>query len=202
MTDDTNDGFRPTRRSVLRLGAMSALGIGIGIPAVSGSVAATMCPKTPGYWANNPDYSSPTDNWAVLGPNGDTNYALRGVTMTHDEWREFLVAPTKGDKANIMAKHYLAIVLNLRNRPGDDPGCTSDGATIQYGDYAGYTIEEVKNMAGNWLGNSAWSNGGKQKSWYVSVGGDMVDGEPLKDTLDAFNNDPGSLGLDCPCNDR
>ncbi|AKU07003.1 hypothetical protein [Haloferax gibbonsii] len=200
MTDDTNDGFKPTRRSVLRLGAMSALGIGIGIPAVSGSVAATMCPKTPGYWANHAEYSDPEDNWAVLGEGPNSEYTLRGVTKTHDEWREFLVAPTKGDKANIMAKHYLAIILNLRNRPGNDPGCTSGGATIQYGYYAGYTIEEVKNMAGTWLSNSSWgSNGnGKQTSWYA--GG--VDGEKLKDTLDAFNNNPGSLGLDCPCNDR
>ncbi|WP_058828096.1 hypothetical protein [Haloferax sp. Q22] len=183
MTNDTNDGFKPTRRSVLRLGAMSAIGIGIGIPAVSGSVAATIdCPKTPGYWANHPE------TWP------GTELTIAGKTKSNEYWRGILLDPPKGDKAKIMLKHYIAAVLNLRTLQS---GCTS--ATIKYGYYEGYTIEQVKNMAGTWLKHtSSWQNGRKQTSWYAN---DM-DGEKLKDTLDAFNNNPASLGLDCGCDDR
>jgi hypothetical protein len=171
---------------------MSALGIGIGIPAVSGSAAATVCPKTPGYWANR----APDSEWAVLDF-VDGKYTLRGVTMTLEGWRAFLVAPTKGDKAHIMAKHRLATILNLRNRPGDDPTCSD--AEISGKDY---TIQDVKNDAGTWLDATDWKHYGtkqykKQRSWYA--GG--MDGEKIKDTLDAFNNDPSTLGLRCPCDD-
>ncbi|RDZ65381.1 Tat pathway signal protein [Haloferax sp. Atlit-12N] len=187
MTDDTNGGFKPTRRSVLRLGAMSALGIGIGIPAVSGSVAATIdCPKTPGYWANHPE-TWPDEDLTIAGKEGSNEY-----------WRGILLDPPKGDKAKIMLKHYIATVLNLRTLQS---GCTS--AEIKYGYYEGYTIEQVKNMAGTWLRHtSSWQNGRKQTRWYVKVDREMVDGEKLKDTLDAFNNNPASLGLDCGCDDR
>lgn len=116
--------------------------------------------------------------------------------MTHSGWRDFLVSPTKGDKANIMGKHYLASILNLRNRPVDDPTCTD--RKLKSGPFEGHTIEMVKNKAGDWLDDSNWAEEEKQKKWMA--GG--VDGEPLKDTLDRFNNDPSSLGLSCSCNNE
>ncbi|KAB1192051.1 Tat pathway signal protein [Haloferax sp. MBLA0076] len=188
----TKDTFSTSRRSILRLGVLSAAGIGIGIPAVSGSAAATVCPKTPGYWANR----APDSEWEPLFDGSET-YNMRGVTKDLEGWREFLLAPTKGDKAHIMAKHRLATLLNLRNRPGDDQTCSD--ANIRGTDY---TIQTVKNNAGAWLDATDWANYGetnykKQRSWTV----DGMDGETIKDTLDAFNNDPSSLGLYCPCDD-
>lgn len=58
------------------------------------------------------------------------------------------------------------------------------------------TVAEAKQAATAWLAASNWPDS-RQSSWIVEVDGEQVDGEPLKDVLDAFNNDPSQLGLDC-----
>jgi hypothetical protein len=42
-----------------------------------------------------------------------------------------------------------------------------------------------------------------QRDWYVQMNGKKLDGEPIKNTLDAFNNNPARLGLyDCNCDEK
>ena len=172
LIEMTNDKFSPTRRSVLRLGAMSALGIGIGIPAVSGSVAATSCPRTPGYWANHPEA------WKVEYP-----YTINGYEFTPDN----LLDPSKGDKTLIMAKHLLATILNFQNRKSENDPCVDEPVKGSE-----YNVRDMKRKAEQWLESATPG----QKSWYA---GEM-DGEPIKNVLDAFNNNPQKLGLEgCPC---
>ncbi|WP_231727902.1 Tat pathway signal protein [Haloferax profundi] len=159
---------------------MSALGVGLGIPAVSGSAAAWECPRTPGYWANHGDEKA----WDTVG---DT-YGLTPET---------LLKPAKGDKAKIMAKHLVATKLNFQNRNDPDP-CVDD--PIEYGPFAGedMNMRAVKRLAEDWMEASNYPD--KQKRWHVTIDGEKVDGEPIKNTLDMFNNDPSKLGLyGCNC---
>ncbi|WP_416839090.1 Tat pathway signal protein [Haloferax sp. DFSO52] len=187
----TKDKFSPTRRSVLRLGAMSALGIGVGIPAVSGSVAATSCPRTPGYWANHPKA------WGVEYPYDLYGYVFvpkmkkNGPEPTNGNGDYIeLLDPSEGAKDLIMAKHLMATILNFQNRKKEDDPCLDK--PIKYGPYEGSTVREVKRKAEDWLENAEKG----QEHWYVNG----VNGEPIKNVLDTWNNNPQKLGLKyCPC---
>lgn len=194
----TTDKFSPTRRSVLRLGAMSALGVGIGIPAVSGSVAATSCPRTPGYWANHPE----REEWDSDGVKRFQEVFEAKYEYTLDASN--LLDPSKGDKTLIMAKHLMATILNFQGRKKDNyeykdedgdvifVGDKCVDAEIKYGPYAGSKVRTVKQDAEEWFMDAQ----PKQKKWTL----DGLDGEAIKDTLDAFNNNPRKLGLyECPC---
>lgn len=191
----TNDKFSPTRRSVLRLGAMSALGVGIGIPAVSGSAVATSCPRTPGYWANHPEA------WKVGYP-----YDLYGYTFVpkmktkgpndvngNGDYIELLDS-SEGQKDRIMAKHLMATILNFQNRDPPFDACVD--SEIMYGPYKGSSVRDVKRLAQDWLENATKG----QESWYVTIDGQKLDGEPIKNVLDYWNNNPSKLGLEgCDC---
>lgn len=177
MTQDETP-LAPTRRTVLRQGAIVSATSLAGITAFSGGALAHQCPRTPGYWANHawPDTI-------------DDPFTVGGVTKSIDEWKEFLVSPTGGDKASVMAKHLIATILNFQGRDRDDPGCVDEPLE----EYGGRTIREIKRQAEDWLDASVFDSEASQRSWIV----DGIDGEPLKNALDAFNNH--TLGLDCDC---
>lgn len=160
---------------------MSALGIGVGIPAVSGSVAATYCPRTPGYWANHPD----REEWSSDGVKAFQTefYNKYGYTLDASN----LLDPSKGDKTLIMAKHLLATILNFQ---GVNHDCVDN--EITRGPYKTSTVRKAKQDAEDWM---EYAEPG-QKKWDANG----MDGEAIKDTLDYFNNNPQMLGIaDCPC---
>lgn len=200
-TDQTN-GL--TRRSVLRRSAATAGAVSIGVVGFSGSAAAHYCPRTPGYYANH--------DWCTIIANSETGTTLAdllglscsngqmsgsielvgtGVSKTASEWQDFLVAPPRGDKGHIMAKTFLAARLNTFRREEDDEGCLDESIDLSAYGLGTASVRDVVHMAADWLRASNFD--GPQRSWTV----DGVDGEPLKDVLDAFNN--GTLGLDCDC---
>lgn len=168
----------PTRRTVLRQSAVLATATMGGAVSFSGSAVAHKCPRTPGYWANHewPD--------TIEDP-----FTIGGVTKPIEEWQEFLVSPPKGDKAAIMATHLIATILNFQFHAPDDPGCVDEPLE----EYGGRTIRELKREAEDWLASSSFDSEAKQRSWTVAG----VNGEPLKNALDAFNNN--QLDLDCSC---
>jgi hypothetical protein len=170
------------RRTVLKtIGASSgALLVGVGF---SGTAAATCAPRTIGYWKNH-DFPST----ALPGSDANRLYEVIGVEQDQEAWQKFLAEPAKGDKAIILGQQLVATVLNFQYRNGEDEG---DCAYEPLDDYDG-SMDDVKDAAADWLVGSSWPEE-KQTSWMV----DGVDGEELKDLLDAFNNDPSSLGLDC-----
>ncbi|WP_411962798.1 Tat pathway signal protein [Haloferax sp. YSMS24] len=175
---------------------MSALGIGIGIPAVSGSAVATACPRTPGYWANHPkawEDVAPipyplygymfVPKMKTKGPKNDVD-----ATNGNGDYIE-LLDPSEGSKDLIMAKHLMATILNFQNRKNPDPCVDSE---IMYGPYKGDSVRDVKRLAQDWLNDATKG----QEDWYA--GG--VNGEPIKDVLDYWNNNPSKLGLEgCDC---
>jgi hypothetical protein len=156
----------------------------VGVVAGAGTAAAHQCPRTPGYWANH-DWPDTIDD----------PFTFFGVTMSVAEWQGFLVDPTYGDKGTILAQHLLATVLNFQHRPRSDPECVDR----ELGDLWGHDVRWVKKRAETWLANSNWPDA--QSSWTVTVDGTSLDGEPLKDALDDWNN--GRLdGLACDCDGR
>lgn len=193
-----------TRRSVLRRTAFVAGAASLGTVGFAGTAAATFCPRTPGYWANKnwcEVTANPTTGTSVAESLGLTcvdgeptgTYSFRGgPALTAPEWQKFLVAPTRGDKGKKMAQLFLATNLNYQLRPGTDSDCIDKEIDLSAYGLGTTTVREVKSRAGVWLDESNWP--GEQRSWMA--GG--VDGEPLKDVLDAFAN--GTLPLDCDCN--
>lgn len=203
-----------SRRTVLRRGAIATGVATLGVGGLSGSALASDCPRTPGFWANhdwcavdtNPDDDEPVPGDSVAasigiyGGEGDcpdqgSEYCLVGVCKTMSEWQAFLVQNTNGDKGAIMAKTLLATSLNFQRRPSSDPDCVDNSTDFsEFGLEETTTIRDVKRRAEDWLQASAFPDGQKQKQWTVKG----MDGEPLKNVLDAFNN--GNIdGLDCDC---
>lgn len=179
MTTDSSELERgPTRRDVLRRGAVLG-GVSIaGVAAASGSAWATECPRTPGYWANH-DWPDTIDD----------PFTVAGVTWPIAEWKAFLVRSTRGDRADILAQHLVAAILNFQRQDAEDSACV-DVAIESYG---GRTMREIKADAQAWLQASAFGTDAKQTTWTV----EGTDGEPLKNALDDFNNN--RLGLECGC---
>ncbi len=180
MTDDTSDAPGVSRRTLLRSGAAAAGGAAL----LPGVASAHECPRSPGFWAHH--------EWPDTVPDP---FEIGGVTMSVEEWQSFLLAPSKGDKAHIVAKHLVATVLNFQFRgalPEGDPGCVDEPLS----EFGGRTVRQIRLAAERWLDASSFDSPEPQRSWLA--GG--VDGEPLKDALDAFNNN--RLGLDCDCDDK
>lgn len=213
MNDERKPGI--SRRKVLQRGALAVGAVSIGVTGFSGTVLAHGCPRTPGFWANhnwcevvaNPDNGNTVGDSlpGISCANGDATgtYELAGtgVSKTMSGWQEFLTSPPKGDKSLIMAKHLLATELNFHRRSGDDGDCVDEEIDLSEFGLGETTIRDVKRDAADWLRASSFGSPmpfTKQKSWTVTVDGTDVDGEPLKDVLDAFNN--GQLDLtDCDC---
>jgi hypothetical protein len=106
--------------------------------------------------------------------------------QTIEEGQAFLKMPPRGDKGVIMATHLIATILNFQGRGRSEPTCV-DSYLSAYDT----TVREAKRNAESWLGESSFP--ASQRRWRV----DGVDGEELKNVLDAFNNN--ALGLDCGC---
>lgn len=115
-----------SRRSILKSGALLAGGA-VGLPLVTGSVAATGCAYTPGYWRNHTDvwpgearhihFGTTGDH----GGNGDSNAYYYFDSEANDNLTvlQIFEAPVRGDKSLIMAKAYAAAILNGRNETQD-----------------------------------------------------------------------------------
>jgi hypothetical protein len=206
-----------SRRTVLRRGAIAAGAATVGVPALSGSASASDCPRTPGFWAThdwcavdtNPDDDEPVPEDSVaasLGlyngegdcPDQGAEYCLEqtGVCRTMSEWRDFLTHHPRGDTGVIMGQTLLATVLNYQRRPSTDDTCVDRRTDFsEYGLEETTTVREVRRRAEDWLAASNFP--ASQRQWTV----DGVDGEPLKNVLDAFNN--GQIeSLDCDCTRR
>lgn len=178
-TSDSTDALPVSRRGLLRSGAAAAGGAAV----LPGVAAAHECPRSPGYWAHN--------EWPDTIPDP---FEIGGVTMTIEEWQAFLLAPTRGDEANIVAKHLVATVVNFQFRPalsrGGDPGCVDEPLP----GFGGKTVREIRLAAERWLDASSFDDPETRQATWLAGG---VDGESLKDAMDAFNND--RLGLSCDC---
>lgn len=192
------DGFDSiNRRTLLKRGGQSALLLGVGTVGFSGTALASDCPRTPGFWANH-DWcdimsgsNSVGENVGVNCPGTSGDVTFGGITKTMPEWQAFLVAPTRGDKAKILGKHFVATTLNFQRRPRDDKAC-KDKSLSQFNDKSIRDIrQDVKAVLEDLAKTVDWSdpNVKAMKKWNGL--------EPYKDALDAFNN--GTLGLDCDC---
>ena len=182
----TNGILRLSRRSLLRRGTFATGAAMIGVAAGSGTVLASDCPRTPGYWRNHdwPEYDPDDPEFGMVDQvNRKVGTAFESVA----EGQAFLGKPKRGDTGLIMATHLIATILNFQYRGSDDPYCVD----AELDGFEG-TVRDNKRAAENWLASSAFPD--EQRSWIV----EGVDGEPLKDALDAFNNN--DLGLDCDCN--
>jgi hypothetical protein len=207
-----------TRRSVLRRGAFAAGAAVVGTAGFSGNAAATICPRTPGFWANHDWCSVPNGGGSTVGealsgidcsdPESEYTLPQTGVSKTMAEWQAFLLQPTRGDKAVKLAQTLLATKLNFQLRSSTDSGPEEEQDCVyQTTDFSAYGIDltnygfdennvaKVSALADSWLEHSNFP--GEQRDWTVLRAGKPVDGEALKDILDAFNN--GTLGLNCVC---
>lgn len=193
MSDPDSIG-RPTlsRRSVLQKSTLLASLSTVGLPALTGTAAATNdCPRSPGYWKTH----WPDD---YLGDRVDVPPA---GTMTKSEIRAVLAARPAGDTVTIMAKQYLATYINLLQRSREDRECADKVVPIDGIGTA--TWVWVKNSAMKWLRMKGWEGRpySGSRSWSPSVhvfGNGTVDGEALKDALEAFNN-AAFADLACDC---
>lgn len=192
MSSNKSKKFDMSRRSLLRKGAATSVVLGIGIPAFSGSAAATFCARTPGYWINH--------DWPV-GAFEAVN-GIPGVKFTSvEDGQEFLKAPTRGDKARIMATHFIAFVIN--NQAAFD-ACVKNPAVDVTGDGEKESMNKVANYTRQWLQelvDSGWTldDGPEVNSWYVDEEEVPVpNGEVLKDAIDDYNNHLFDIE-GCPC---
>jgi hypothetical protein len=177
-----------TRRRLLAATATAATTAGM-LGAATGSAAASACPRTPGYWANH--------DWPSSGRR-QVNAKLPGVEFgSVTEGQAFLLAPPRGDKGHILAKHLTATILNFQGVPACDTDadfcpCIDTPVRDVDGDGEPDSVRETKRLAEDWLAAAAFPD--PQRQW--RAGG--LDGEALKDLLDDFNNNrlvlPG-----CPC---
>ena len=199
----SNEDNGITKRSLLRNGATAVFVGAFGTTAFSGRAAACdFCPRSPGYWANHwhdnfgdsleipmaSDYRDPSE-------------------FSKAEIQDLLTAPTFGDKVNIMAKQYVATYLNLWLRPasGEDEDCANKPVYVE--GIGMVQWEHVKNAAQHWLDFYEWDgtihNGCETWDHMQEVEAESgeveVNGEVLKDALDAFNNNQFDE-LDCDCN--
>lgn len=222
MTDDQVHGI--SRRSVLQRGAIAGGMLAVGVTGFSGTALASDCPRTPGFWANHdwcdvlvdpndPDSASIAEAVGIddgTDPCPDPGAELcltfedtgedvtQAVCKTMKEWQMFLVANTRGDKAMKMAQTLLATNLNFSLRPSDDGTCVDRSVDFSsFGLEETTTVRDVRQRAEAWLEASGWDDTSVRR-WTVNVDGTDVDGEPLKNVLDAFNN--GEIEtLDCDC---
>ncbi len=186
--EDISGRLRISRRSLLRQGTFVSGAVMIGVAAGSGTVLASDCPRTPGYWRNHdwPEYDPDDQNTDIL----DQVYSKVGKKFDSvEDGQDFLGQPKRGDKGLIMATHLIATILNFQYRPPPDDKFCVDAELNRFEG----TVRDNKRAAEGWLEYSAFPD--EQRSWINDKG---VDGEPLKDALDAFNNN--ALGLDCDCN--
>lgn len=191
-----------SRRRVLRRG-IGTVGAGaIGTASFAGTVAAHCRPRTKGFWANValddwPDTERIEQLFTETG-------SFAGETRSMAAWQEFLTEPARGDTGVIVAQQLVATILNFQFIAGGDASCVRepvdaiDREEAAVGQEAWLpdefdTVVDVKRAADEWLQRSAFPD--PQSSWVV----DGVDGEALKDWLDAFNN--GDLPIDCPHED-
>ena len=190
MTSNRPNSFDISRRSLLRKGAATSVVLGIGVPAFSGSAAATFCARTPGYWIN---HDWPTG--ALSAVNGIAGIEFSSV----EKGQEFLKASTGGDKARIMATHFIAFVIN--NQAAFTP-CVANPAVDVTGDGTKESMNKVANYTRQWLEKlyeNGWTlDGGPEvNSWYVD-GVPVRNGEVLKDAIDDYNNHLFDIE-GCPC---
>lgn len=202
-----------TRRSVLRNGVATAGLAAVGVGSFSGTALASACPRTPGFWANH-DWcevlTSGSKEKNIIGSitckedgSAEGTYTLKGVEKDMSGWQSFLVSPIRGDKAKIMAKQLLAAKLNAFRRPGGDRDDECFNKPIDMSEYGldeVTTVDDVVTRGSAWLAGSSFDSSERQKDWVVDDvynADGPVDGEPLKNILDAFNN--GQLNLDCGC---
>lgn len=171
--------YRPSRRTVLKRGALLSGMAVVGSAGFVGSAAASTpehCPRTPGYWANHFPEGWPQDAEGDLLPvsvceeyteNGDPSLA---------DLRDYLLMPPRGDKTVIMGKHLIAAKLSLLVSGSGmfDEGCKRE-------------IERVAGAAEDWLCEEGGIGSGVRGPW-------PGDTEEWKDTLDDFNN-----GEYCDC---
>lgn len=174
-----------TRRSVLRRGAFVAAATTVGLGAFSMPVAASICPRTPGYWMNH-DWATPTTYQTVN--------ARLGLNLTSNEdGQDYLRQPPRGDKGMIMAFHLIATINNFQEacRHPDTREYQEDAVTLDDFD----NMRQVRHLAEDWLEASNFP--GPVRSWDVPSA-PYSDGETLKNYLDAYNN--GNL-FGCVCRD-
>lgn len=179
-----------SRRDALKRGATLVAAGTVGLATVTGAAtASSFCPRSPGYWMNH---------WHEKF--GETVDIPPAGTLTKAEIHGILGAPPAGDKATIMAKHYVATSLNLRLRPDPDEACANKAVAVD--GLGTVEWEDVKNRAQTWLRVAGWdgSHDTGTSEWTVHVDGidADIDGEPLTDALDAFNNTAFDE-LDCDC---
>jgi hypothetical protein len=188
IQDETEDGL--TRRGMLRQTAFVAGAATVGVGALSAPVAASSCPRTPGYWMNH--------DWPSTGLE-NVNERMLGITGTEDyfasvsDGQAFLRSPARGDKGHIMATHIVAFILNNQLACEEDVIKEVTNLT-DHADYPGdESVLDIKALAQNWLRESSFPNA--QRTWYVGTA-IVEDGEVLKDLLDEYNN--GTL-IECTC---
>ena len=185
---DKPDG--PTRRDILRSGAIAGTATLASVPLLSGTALAYDCPRTKGYWANHDwcaiDAVAESKSLQAKGldcENAETaTLALRntGVEKTIDEWRAFLLAPPRGDAVTKMGQRLLTTVLNFQLI-----GASADERV----DLTPYGVEEetvrtVKRRAETWLKSSSFDQPGFERRGWDDGG---FDGEPYANVLGAFN---------------
>lgn len=165
--------YTPSRRTVLKQGALLSGMAVVGSAGFAGSAAASFpehCPRTPGYWKNHPD------DWPTDGPNGPLDLPeLCDTSYSQDQLIEWLGMSPKGDKTIIMAKHVIAAKLSLLV---SEPEIFEEGCKRE--------VEGIVDNAEKWLCDVGIESGVKGP-W-------PDDTEEWKDALDAFNN-----GNYCEC---
>lgn len=195
--------FAVNRRTLLKTVAGTAAVSVIGLPMFASVAAASCAPRTPGYWGNHDFPAS-----ALFEPQNRL-YKVTGIQQDQEAWQEFLLQPAQGDKAKILGPHLVATVLNFQYRTSAADDCVRQEITGSEWSYLEgladedgktLTVEYVKDLAADWFAASSYPDS-KQTSWMIEVDGRDVDGEQVKNLLDAFNNDPGSLGLSCVVED-
>jgi len=98
-----------------------------------------------------------------------------------------------------MAKHLLVTLLNFQGRKKDDPECVDKNIDFSEFGLGETSVRDIAKRADDWLQASSFSNkNDRQTFWTVEVDDEDIDGEPLKDVLDAFNN-RGLEDLNCGC---
>lgn len=182
-----------TRRSVLRKTAIVSVAAGVGIPTVSGTAAASYCPRTPGYWKNH-DWPRNTQGDPVGVQN--VNDHIPGVDFAdQEEGQAFLAEPKRGDKGKIMVFHLIAYILN--NQGACDPRKNPDTTTLPGAENLDgiTTLQDLKREAQNWVRDSNFPD--PQRTWHVPDA-TVSNGEVMKDLLDQLNN---NQVLPCDCSE-
>lgn len=166
--------YTPSRRTVLKQGALLSGMAAVGTVGFAGSAAASIpehCPRTPGYWANH--YP---EGWPKKTDGSGDFYPVSVCDEDDlDVLHDYLLMSPKGDKTIIMAKHLIAAKLSLAS---SEPEMFEEGCKRE--------VEGIADDAETWLCDVGIESGLKGP-W-------PGDKEEWKDALDAFNN-----GNYCEC---